>query len=65
MMATIKFASCCKPKKDSEKYKDHRRYKNGASRFFEEMDIIKILRTNRISKMVFRSTLKAEERLLL
>ena len=29
------------------------------------MDIVKILRTNRISKMVFRSTLMPEDRLLL
>jgi hypothetical protein len=36
------------------------RYKNGAKRFFEEMDIVKILRSNRLSKIVFKSTLEPE-----
>jgi hypothetical protein len=65
MMAIIKFPACCKPKKGSVNYKKGMRYKNGAARYFEEMDIVKILRTNRVSKMVFRSTFEPEERLLL
>jgi len=64
-MAILVFPVCCKPKRGSKKYKELKRYKNGSKRYFEEMDIVKILRTNRISKMVFRSTLEPEDRLLL
>jgi hypothetical protein len=63
-LAILVFPTCCKPDRKSEAYKKQKRYDNGAKRYLEEMDIVGQLRTNRLTKMVFRSTLKPEERLL-
>jgi hypothetical protein len=63
------FLSCtCRCKKleeGSPEYKREKRYLNGSKRFVEEIDLIKILKTIRISKMLFRTTLRPEERLML
>jgi len=44
---------CRKAKPGSPEYKREKRFINGLKRFADEIDVIKILKTNRISKMLF------------
>jgi len=41
------------------------RYRNGVNRYFKELDIIKILKTIRASKLLFKSLMNTRERILL
>jgi hypothetical protein len=66
LMPFLKFTcKCRKLKKGTAEYKKEKRFINGSHRFADEIDLIKIIKQIRISKMLFKTKLTPEERLLL
>lgn len=69
----IKVPKCCKKEYERDgnntiidkDAKAEQRYNHGKNRYLEEMDVVKMLKAIRISKMLFKAVLKPEERLLL
>lgn len=61
-------AKCCFRARDTNgtlEWKKKNLYYNGARRFYDEMDLVKILKALRLSKLIAQSVFKQEDRILL
>jgi hypothetical protein len=58
---------CCvrKNKRNSINWKYTQLYNNGMNRYYTELDIVKLLKTVRLQKMLFWSQLKSHQRVLM
>lgn len=66
VLCLSRFFPCCFGRRRAQDtYKDKMRYQNGVNRYFKELDIIKILKTIRASKLMFKSFMNTRERILL